>query len=238
MKFYSGQTRSQKWMDLHDSLGFGEMVQPSEYPPRRTLNGWGQDNEEFARWRAGRPLDDNGFWEHMLRVYEDVQAGRVPPPDFVVLPDIVAGGAASLARSVAWIPWLAPTGWPLLFVVQDGMSLADVEAVLPDVDGLFVGGSSEWKWATGAAWVDLAHRWGRPCHVGRVGTGKRALWAREIGADSWDSCIPLWSQGNLDAFLNGMSETMPGLLIPRVEEAQAYVARTARRETGGGARGV
>lgn len=223
MKVYLGQTRAKKWGALHDELGFGVMVQPSEYPPNRTANGWAQDNEEFVRWKAGRPIDDDAFWRHILRVYADVQSGAVPSPDFVVLPDIVAGGAESFARSVSWIPWLAPTGWPLLFVVQDGMSLAQVESVIPDVDGLFVGGSSEWKWATGAAWVELAHRYGRPCHVGRVGTGRRARWAREIGADSWDSCIPLWSQGNLDAFLSGMRAELPGLLVDRLEESRAVI---------------
>ena len=229
MKVYLGQTRARKWGNLHESLGFGVMVQPSEYPPNRTGNGWAQDNEEFVRWKAGRPIDDDAFWRHILRVYEDVQTGRVPAPDFVVLPDIVAGGAASLARSLSWLPWLTPTGWPLLFVVQDGMTLEQVEELLPAVSGLFVGGSSEWKWATGAAWVDLAHRYAKPCHIGRVGTRKRAIWAREIDADSWDSCIPLWSEGNLRRFVSGMSVELPGLLVPRLTEARDTITRTARR---------
>lgn len=227
MRAYLGQTRAKKWMALHESLGFGVMVQPNEYPPNRTANGWAQDNGEFTRWRAGGPIDDDGFWRHLLRVHDDVAAGHVPAPDFLVLPDIVAGGATSFARSVSWIPWLEPTGWPLLFVVQDGMTLAQVEAILPDVDGLFVGGSSEWKWATGAAWVELAHRWGRPCHIGRVGTRRRAIWAREIAADSWDSCIPLWSQGNLDRFLSGMSTPLSAALFDRIAEGRAHILRTA-----------
>lgn len=227
MRVYVGQSRARKWMGLHDELGFGEMTQPSEYPPRRTVNGWAQDNGEFSRWKAGEPLDDDGFWTHILRVFADVQAGRVSAPDFVVLPDIVAGGAASLARSLSWVPWLKATGWPLLFVVQDGMRLQDVEALLPQVAGLFVGGSSEWKWATGAAWVALAHRHAKPCHIGRVGTYRRAVWAREVDADSWDSCIPLWSVDNLRRFCEGLQVQLPGMLVDRVAEAEAYIERTA-----------
>lgn len=66
---------------------------------------------------------------------------------------------------------------------------------------VFVGGSLRWKVATGARWVQLAHAHGRRCHVGRVGTPRRAAWALRIGADSIDSCFPLWSRTNLAEFV-------------------------------------
>jgi NADPH:quinone reductase-like Zn-dependent oxidoreductase len=66
---------------------------------------------------------------------------------------------------------------------------------------LFVGGSLPWKLATGERWVRFAHAHGRRCHIGRVGTPRRVAWARRIGADSIDSCLPLWSRENLDAFV-------------------------------------
>lgn len=48
------------------------------------------------------------------------------------------------------------------------------------------------------------HRRGLPCHVGRVGTARRIAWAKRIGADSIDSCLPLWSRENLDSFLRAL----------------------------------
>jgi hypothetical protein len=67
-------------------------------------------------------------------------------------------------------------------------------------DGIFVGGTLGWKLRTGDAWVRFAHARGLPVHVGRVGTARRVGWARRIGADSIDSCLPLWSRENLEAF--------------------------------------
>lgn len=56
------------------------------------------------------------------------------------------------------------------------------------------------------AWTDLAHELGLLCHVGRVGGAKRVRWAREIGADSIDSSLPLWSRENLRVFLAALGE--------------------------------
>jgi len=84
------------------------------------------------------------------------------------------------------------------------MSKAAVEACLDGFAGVFVGGTLEWKLDTGAAWVQFAHKQGLPCHVGRVGTAKRVRWAIDIGADSIDSCLPLWSSENLGQFLGAL----------------------------------
>jgi hypothetical protein len=230
-----------------DALGFGEMTQPSEWPPRRTVNGWAHDNAVFTQWKAGRPFDDGAFHAHLQLAQNAVERGwwevtrsgektRAPatPPSFLVLPDVVADGAASMRKSMEWLPWTEPLGWPLFFVVQDGMRAADVAAVMPDVDGLFVGGSSSWKWATAAAWGALCLDWGRPLHIGRVGTGKRVRWAREIESClpglrlSVDSCIPLWSEGNMRRFCGGL-ETDPGpQLVPRHADAAALIGYRGR----------
>jgi len=72
------------------------------------------------------------------------------------------------------------------------------------LDGLFVGGSLPWKLETGAAWCALGLELTIPVHVGRVGTFDRVLWAREIGAASIDSSLPLWSDQKLETFLAAM----------------------------------
>jgi hypothetical protein len=190
VKMYVGQTRSRALIAELSALGWGEMTQPDEWPPRR--QPWALDNGAFKAWRGGEPFDGAAFLDVVRRSHG-------APPDFVVCPDIVAGGAASLALSLGWARILAPFRLPLALVVQDGMGEPEVLAALgahPFV-ALFVGGSMSWKLRTGAAWVALAHAAGIACHVGRVGTGRRIAWARRIGADSVDSCLPLWSADNL-----------------------------------------
>lgn len=193
MKVYVGQTRAKKLIAYLEALGFGECTQPTEVPPRRSP--WFLDNGAFGAWKAGAPFDDVAF----LRALEcDLS------PEWVVCPDIVAGGHSSLEFSEEWRPRLG--GQPAYLAVQDGMVTGDVAGVASSYAGLFVGGTVDWKLETGAAWVELAHSLGIPCHVGRVGTAKRVRWAFDIGADSIDSCLPLWSRGKLDTFVRALED--------------------------------
>lgn len=107
--------------------------------------------------------------------------------DFIVLPDIVAGGKASLDLSVSWIPRLRGLR-KLLLPLQDGMTADDVGMVLrQNVQvGLFLGGSTEYKLKHLYAWGMVAHAWKRYYHVGRVNTRRRIQLCAEAGADSFD----------------------------------------------------
>lgn len=108
--------------------------------------------------------------------------------DFVVTPDIVAGGKQSLELSIFWSsPGTLLSGWPLYLAVQDGMSVDDVKPYLSRFKGIFVGGSLEWKMYTAANWIELARRHHLKCHIGRCGTINRLKWAYDIGANSVDS---------------------------------------------------
>lgn len=123
-------------------------------------------------------------------------------------PDLVAQGWDSLAFSVEHVAELG--GLNPYLVAQDGME-ADVNRVRQALSehrfgGLFVGGSLDWKLSTSVMWVDAAHSVGVPCHIGRVGNPNRLRWAREIGADSIDSCQPLWAVAYADAFLAALRE--------------------------------
>lgn len=200
MRAYVGQTRSASLIGELASHGIGECTQPREYPPRRFP--WLLDNAAFSAWRAGRPFDVAGFESCLARVRDDSAS-----PDFLVVPDIVAGGLESLAFSLRWLESLR-SSFPALacyLAVQDGMHEYDLPIASTMLfDGLFVGGTLPWKLRTGASWVRAAHRRGLPCHVGRVGTAKRVAWAKRIGADSIDSCLPLFSRENLDSFLRAL----------------------------------
>lgn len=198
MKVYLGQTRGQGWIQKLEAHGFGEMTVRGEMPPRR--RPWAFDNGAFRDWKAGRGFDADAF----LRDLESIWRfdGN---PDFIVAPDMVAGGEESLTFSLHWANRheLAPLrrlGVPLYLAVQDGMDPTKVALAIHDFGGVFVGGSLDWKIRTGQDWVEWAQRRGLPCHIGRVGTAKRARWATRIGASSIDSCLPLFSEENFASF--------------------------------------
>jgi hypothetical protein len=211
MKAYVGQTRAAVLIDELAGAGIGECVCRGEFPPRRSFS-WFYDNGAFSDFKAGRPFAIAKFWRELAHLVDVVELEGHTLPDFVVLPDVVAGGVASLAESASWLPIVrdyAARGVRFYVAVQDGMTAADVEAFLDQagalVAGLFVGGSLPWKLETGAAWVNLAHARGLLCHVGRVGPAARVRWAQAIGADSIDSSLPLWSAAKLGSFLEAVA---------------------------------
>jgi len=198
---YVGQTRAAGWIRTLQGYGFGEMVCRGELPPRR--HPWAFDNGAFKDWTAQKPFNEDRYLRDLdyLWLQQNVQ------PDFIVAPDIVAGGGRSLKFSLEWLPKLLPHKRPVYLVVQDGMEPADVKAELDPFAGVFVGGSHEWKLKTARDWTDFAHLNGRKCHIGRMGTEKKVRAALRWGVDSIDSCLPLWSQGNLERFLRGFRPT-------------------------------
>ena len=198
MRGFVGQTRSAKLTERLRQLGIGEATQPDEWPPRRTP--YFLDNGAFKLWQNGLPFNEERFMRVCQRVDEEG-----PAPEWIVVPDRVAD-PTSLDYSLSWLPRLRGIA-PLALVVQDGMTVEQVrEAMRKGFSVLFVGGSLEWKFATAPQWVALSKELGILCHIGRIGTRSRARWAREIGADSVDSCTPLFSEGNLSRWLEGMTD--------------------------------
>ncbi len=110
--------------------------------------GWGA----YQRWlRKEQPtplLDKRKF----IRVVLKLGAGA----DWVVVPDIVAGGRASLELTLRWLPWVLKHSPRALIAVQNGMVADDVEHLLGDRVGVFVGGGTRhgsWRrWRRGRTW--------------------------------------------------------------------------------------
>lgn len=196
MRAYVGQTRSRKLIADLASRGIGECFTrgTSYWPPRRTP--WFYDNGAFSDWHAGRPFDAAAFESDLDRIRE--ASGY--QPDFIVCPDVVAGGRESLAFSLSWLPSLRSRcpGQRLYLAVQNGLEPDDVPPAT--FQGVFVGGTRDWKLDNAQRWIAWAHARALPCHIGRIGTGQRVLWARLIGADSFDSSLPLWGANNLRIF--------------------------------------
>lgn len=200
MKVFVGQTRSRKLIKRLAEKGFGECTNRGEYPPRRTP--WFLDNGAYKDWTAKprRPFDAERFLLDLAKA-----TAHEPKPDFVVCPDRVAS-PDSLEFSLRWMDEHASSYSNNYYLaVQDGMQPSDVEPHLDRFGGIFVGGTVEWKVQTGAEWVEFAHAHDLPCHIGRAGGAKRVKWAIRIGADSIDSCLPLWSEENLQRFLGALN---------------------------------
>ena len=137
------------------------------------------DNGAWTDYRAGRDFDDAAFKALVDRLGWGA--------DWIVAPDIVAGGVHSLRLSLVWLPHLLVRTRLVLIPVQDGMGPADlVNIVLPKRIGIFMGGSTEWKLANMVEWGQFCADKGVHYHVGRVNTLKRFRLAHIAGADSVD----------------------------------------------------
>lgn len=141
------------------------------------------DNGAFGAYRKGYPFIESVFLRTMEKCYE---LGLTL--DFIVCPDMVAGGERSLEFSMRWATGRLSTCPRLSLVVQDGMTEEMLDNyVLSHFALLFVGGTVQWKWDTAQKWVRFAHAHGKKCHIGQVGQARYLKHARHIQADSVDS---------------------------------------------------
>jgi len=136
------------------------------------------DNGAWSAHIAGEPFKEQPFRDAVAKIGANA--------DFVVAPDIVAGGKASLELTRTWLPWLLRHTMVALIAVQDGMTPGDVMHRLGKRCGVFVGGTTEFKEETMAMWTAVAHSCGAICHVGRVNTKRRIFLCAAADADSFD----------------------------------------------------
>lgn len=135
------------------------------------------DNGAWTAHVRGEPFDVSAFERALDPLGADA--------DFVVAPDIVAGGLASLRLSESWLARL-DTARRVLVPVQDGVTPADIAGLVSDRIGVFVGGSTEWKLRKLATWGRWCRERGVWCHVGRVNTGRRIAACEAAGITSFD----------------------------------------------------
>lgn len=134
------------------------------------------DNGAWTAHQRGEPFDTPAF-ERALGLLGSTA-------DFVVLPDIVCGGAASLTLSMRWLPRVLEVARLALLPVQDGMRSEEIAPLLSERVGIFVGGSDAWKEQTAELWGSIGR--GRWVHVGRVNTARRISICAHAGATSFD----------------------------------------------------
>lgn len=165
------------------------------------------DNGAWHHHQAGTPFDENAF--------EGALALRGGGADFVVVPDIVCGGAASLDFSRRWLPRVLAETQLALIPVQNGMTPAELRPLLGSRVGLFVGGDDEWKEQSAWGWGQLAQEVGCYLHVGRVNSIRRISICAAAGAHSFD----------------GTSASRFAVTIPKLDRARRQRALFWRDDT-------
>lgn len=180
IQLYATATNTRRNLDAMHRQGCRVLMGPdqlSRWPADPPPLAWALDNGAYGCWKAGRPFDAEAFAATVARWGDGA--------DWIVAPDIVAGGLASLDLSLAWLPRLLPIA-PVLIAVQDGMEPADVAPHLSGRVGIFVGGSTEWKWRSLPSWAALAARVACRLHVGRVNSAKAIRLCASLGVASCD----------------------------------------------------
>jgi hypothetical protein len=136
------------------------------------------DNGAWSAHQQRRAFDEVAFATALAKLGRDA--------DFVVMPDIVAGGEASLELSFRWMRRVLDAAQVGLIAVQDGHEAWQLDELLGPRVGLFVGGTTRWKIDTIPRWAAVARARGAVCHVGRVNTRRRIALCGDAGATSFD----------------------------------------------------
>lgn len=190
---YQGNGNTDNIKNICSRLGIhGVMVTPGGCSnPTKRFDHFALDNGAFSAFHNRVKWDGRKYKKYLER---HLIKGR---PDFIITPDLVAGGLKSLKFSLGWNKWIRKK-YPDIkqyLAVQDGMLASDVGDCLVLFDGLFIGGTLCWKYSTSKMWASVAHDYHMPCHIGRVGTSDKIVWARLIvEADSIDSTS--WARNN------------------------------------------
>ena len=144
----------------------GWLVSPGGWRIPPSFIEYGLDNGAFTDW------DEAAFYKLL-----DTAKASGRKPLFVAVPDVVGSREKTLVSWAAHNERVKAYGWPLAFVVQDGMTESDVPE---DADWIFVGGTTEWKWRNLKRWQ------GKKLHVGRVNSYRMLWMAHKAGALSCD----------------------------------------------------
>lgn len=177
MVAYAARTGTRANLDALKTAGWRLMVSA-----RGVLRSEGfryaLDNGAWTAYQRGEAFDERAFLVAVDKLGADA--------DWIVIPDIVAGGLDSLRFSLSWLSRLQDVGVPLLLAVQNGIEPREVGGLVSPGLGIFVGGDTAWKEGTMSVWGDLAVERGCHLHIGRVNTVRRIRLCSDAGADSFD----------------------------------------------------
>lgn len=162
---YASRTGTRRNLSALRARGWRLLVSAAGVLRTEGFEHYALDNGAWSDFKQGRPFDEQRFLRAFLRLG--------PKADWVVVPDVVEGGRASLELSLRWLPRVLEVAPCALLAVQDGLLPADVRPFLSARVGLFVGGSDIWKEQTAYQWIQLGRAVGCWVHGGRVNTVRR-----------------------------------------------------------------
>jgi hypothetical protein len=165
--------------DVHRAMSAGQIgyiATPNQGNRRPEGATWIADNGCFSTNYVG-----DAQWFSWLRARTSVRESCW----FATAPDVVGDAAATLERSLPWLPRIRELGYPAALVAQDGLERLDIPWA--EFDVLFVGGTTDWKMGAFALQiVREAQSEGKRVHFGRVNSLLRYRYAQAIGAQSVD----------------------------------------------------
>lgn len=138
---------------------------------------WVADNDCFAQ---GDKFDAEAWltWLAQFKPHADSCL-------FATLPDVVGDAAATYERSMPYVERVRELGFPVAYVVQEGVQLR-----MPpwdQIDAVFIGGlTEEFKFGEGLIAADEARHRGLWTHMGRVNSFRRLRAATLAKIDSAD----------------------------------------------------
>lgn len=105
---------------------------------------------------------------------------------FATVPDKVGNHWATAGRWKKWAPRVRALGYPLAFVLQDGLTPSGRGIPWDEIDAVFIGGTTEFKLSPTARVLCIkARAKGKFVHMGRVNSLKRMKYAMDF-CDSVD----------------------------------------------------
>jgi hypothetical protein len=203
---YASNTGTKRNLEALRANDWRILVSPKKPKPPDGFK-FGIDNGAWGRYQLGLPFDEDGF-----RRLIDHHGGAA---DFIILPDIVGGGKASLELSMKWFyERQLHNCRQLLLPVQDGMRIEEVVKIVRYRGlGIFLGGTTEWKLATMHDWGVVSATLGCHYHIGRVNSRRRIRLAAMAGATSFDGTSASLYSVNANKLRTWANQ--PSLLSPR-----------------------
>jgi hypothetical protein len=178
---YASRTGTKRNLDALRAAGWGLLVSRGGVWRTEGFSRVVGDNGAWSDFQSGRAFDEDHF-ERFLNWFE----AQPLTPDWIVLPDIVAGGLASLDLSLRYPNRCLAVAPLVLIAVQDGMTTEDLAPHVGPNVGIFLGGSTEWKLANMVEWGAFCAERALHYHVARVNTARRVWMAAGARASSID----------------------------------------------------
>lgn len=175
---YASRTGTRRNLKALRAAGWGLLISRAGVWRTEGFERYVLDNGAWHDFQSGQSFDEDAF----ERLIEKLGAGA----DWIVLPDIVAGGLKSLELSMRWMNRCLSICSLVLIAVQDGMEHHHLAPFVGRNVGIFLGGSTEWKLARMMDWGQFCHKHGCHYHVARVNTVRRYRMAHAAGAHSVD----------------------------------------------------